>query len=68
MYRDGRCPICGHPLDECTSMEGQGPDFAAEYTACRVTLAILEKQRAIFDPNKPDPNADAYLWAARKRR
>lgn len=50
-------------------MEGEGPDFAAQYTACRVTLAILEKQRALTDGGKKaDPNAPAYLWAATKRR
>jgi hypothetical protein len=52
----------------CTSIEGVGPDFAAEYTACRATLAKLEKQRALFgDLKKPDPNAPSYLWAVTTR-
>jgi transcription initiation factor IIE alpha subunit len=68
MHRAGLCPLCGKPLEVCTSMEGEGPDFVAEYTACRATLAILEKQRARNDGNKPDPNSSAYLWAATTRR
>lgn len=69
MHREGLCPLCGRPLDVCTSMEGAGPDFAAEYTACRARLAILEKQRGLSDNGKKsDPNASAYLWAATTRR
>lgn len=69
LYRSGLCPLCGRPLDVCTSMEGVGPDFGAEYTACRATLAIIEKQRGLSDNGKKqDPNASAYLWAATTRR
>jgi transcription initiation factor IIE alpha subunit len=69
MHREGLCPLCGKPLEVCTSVEGEGPDFAAEYTACRATLAKLEKQRALFgDLKKPDPNAPSYLWAVTTRR
>jgi hypothetical protein len=50
-------------------MEGVGPDFGVEFTACRASLAILEKQRAISDGGKKaDPNFSAYLWAATTRR
>jgi transcription initiation factor IIE alpha subunit len=64
MHRESLCPACGKPLEVCTSMEGEGPDFRVEYTACRATLAKLEKQRGLFgDDKKPDPNAPSYLWA-----
>jgi hypothetical protein len=69
VYRDDLCPLCGRPLDVCTSMEGEGPDFSATYTACRASVAIVEKQRAISDNGKsPVPYASAYLWAATTRR
>jgi transcription initiation factor IIE alpha subunit len=69
MHRSSLCPLCGKPLEVCTSMEGVGPDFGVEFTACRATLAILEKQRAVHgDDKKPDPNTSAYLWAATTRR
>jgi len=68
VYREGLCPLCGRPLDVCTSHEDTGPEFAATWTACRATLAILEKQRAISDGKKPKPNAPAYLWAATIRK
>jgi transcription initiation factor IIE alpha subunit len=69
MHREGLCPLCGKDLDECTSMEGVGPDFAVEHIACRATLAKLEYQRGQFgDDKKPDPNAPSYLWAVTTRR
>jgi hypothetical protein len=72
MHREGLCPLCGKPLDVCTSMEGVGPDFTVEYTACRATLARLEYQRGLPglspDSKKPDLNAPSYLWAVTTRR
>jgi hypothetical protein len=69
MHREGLCPLCGKPLDECTSNEEVGPAFAVEYTACRATMAKIEKQRAMFgDSKKPDPYAPSYLWAVTTRR
>lgn len=65
LYREGLCPLCGRPLEVCTSHEETGPLFAAEYVACRATMAKIEKQRALFgDDKKPDPYAPSYLWAA----
>jgi hypothetical protein len=69
VYREGLCPLCGRPLDVCTSHEETGPEFAADYVPCRATLAILEKQRALTDGGKKTkPNAPAYLWAATIRK
>lgn len=64
-YRDNLCPLCGGPLDRCTSHEETGPAFRAEVRAtCRVTAAKLESQRAMTDSGKkPMPtDASAYLW------
>lgn len=69
MHRESLCPLCGKPLDVCTSMEGVGPDFKTELTACRATLSKLEFQRAQFgDQKKPDPNASSYLYAVQTVR
>lgn len=69
MHRANRCPLCGRPLDVCTSVEGEGPDFTGDFTACRATMAILDKQRALHgDDQKPNPYASAFLWAAITRR
>lgn len=63
VYREGLCPLCGRPLEVCTSHEETGPEFTANFTACRATLAIIEQQRALSDGGKkPRPNAPAYLW------
>lgn len=69
MHRSGLCPLCGRPLEVCTSEEGQGPDFGAEVIACRATMAILSKRYALEgDDKKPNPYASALLWAATTRR
>lgn len=68
MYRDGLCPMCGKQLEVCTSHEETGPAFDVEYTACRATLAKLEKQRGLVEGQKTDPNFPSYLWAVTTRR
>jgi hypothetical protein len=68
LYREGLCPLCGRPVDVCTSHEETGPEFTATYTACRATLARIEKQRGMADQKKPDPYAAAYLWATTTTR
>lgn len=69
LYLEGLCPLCGRPVDVCTSMEGVGPDFAASYTMCRATAEILALQRGITaDGKKPRPNAPAYLYTAQVRK
>lgn len=69
LYRDSLCPLCGRPQRICTSHEETGPAFTADYTVCRATLALIEKQRGLSDGGKkPRPNAPAYLWAVHTRR
>jgi hypothetical protein len=64
LYRQGLCPKCGNPVDDCTSEETLGPEFAVSYSTCRASRAVLERQRAISDNGKKDvPNAPAYLWS-----
>jgi hypothetical protein len=63
LFRDGLCPLCQRPLSVCTSHEESGPQFDATFTACRSTLAILEKQRSVYE--KPHKNRPAHLWSAR---
>lgn len=66
-YRAGLCPLCGRPIRVCTSHEETGPAFEADYTACRATLAQLEKRRAIAQGRqKPSENAPAYLWTVKQ--
>lgn len=65
MHRDGLCPLCGQPFAVCTADENAGaPEIVAQYTACRSTLARLERLRGMTDGGKKDdPYAPAYLWA-----
>lgn len=69
MHRDGICPLCGQSLAVCTADEKAGaPEITADYTACRSTLARLERLRALTDNGKKDdPYAPAYLWAFKTR-
>jgi len=71
MHRASLCPLCGKPIEVCTADErtGTAPGFSVEYTACRATMAILDKQRGLFaDDKKPNPYASAFLFAATTRR
>lgn len=68
LYRAGLCPLCGRPVDVCTSDEESGPAFGVDQSTCRATLAIVERQRALTDNGKkPNPYAPAFLWAATTR-
>jgi hypothetical protein len=69
LYRSGLCPLCGRPIEVCTSDEEKGPAFGVEQSTCRATLAIVEKQRSLTDGGKKaHPYAPAFLWAATTRR
>jgi hypothetical protein len=69
MHRESLCPLCGRPVDVCTSEEGVGPEFTVTQSTCRATFAIVEKQRALTDGGKKsNPYASAFLWAATTRR
>lgn len=65
-YRAELCPLCGRPVRICTSHEDKGPQFAAEYTVCRSTLAQLETRRGLDKDGKPRENAPAYLWTVKQ--
>lgn len=68
MHRDGLCPLCGKPLDVCTSDERTGPEFGVELTKCRATAEILVVQRAMDKSKNADPDRAAYLFSAQTRR
>jgi hypothetical protein len=64
LYRESLCPLCGRPVEVCTSHEETGPEFTASYAVCRSTLARLELERGLTDGGKkPRPNAPSYLWS-----
>lgn len=67
-YRASLCPLCGRPLDECTSMEGEGPDFGVDFVKCRATAEILAVQRAMDKSKNADPDRAAYLFSTQTRR
>lgn len=68
VHREGRCPLCGRPVEECTADEAAGAaEFVSTYATCRATLAIVEQQRAVNEP-KPHPAAAAFLWSTSTRR
>jgi hypothetical protein len=69
LYRASLCPLCGRPVEVCTSHEETGPEFKVTYTACRATAAQLELQRALTDGGKKQiPDAPAYLWSTTTRK
>lgn len=69
LYRSWLCPCgCGHLAEDTLSHEETGPAFEADHTACRATLALIEKQRAVINPDKPDPYARARVWSIQVRR
>lgn len=57
LHRDSLCPLCGLPLEVCTSHEDEGPEFTVRRRRCRATDAKLAEQG--------ESNADrpaAVLW------
>lgn len=58
MYRDGLCPACGGPLEECTAPEKTGPRFRATYTLCQRRKELETAQKAKADSD----NFAAYVW------
>jgi hypothetical protein len=69
LHREGLCPLCGRPVEVCTSMEGVGPDFVASYTMCRATAEKVALQQGLSgDGKKPRPNAPAYLYMVQTKK
>lgn len=70
LYREGLCPLCGQPLDVCTSPEDGGPQFTPTYRACRASMEIADKQMALAEKNQKsgDRYARARLWGTTIRK
>jgi hypothetical protein len=69
-YRAGLCPLCGRPLDVCTSEEGApgAPQFAVRQSMCRATREIAELKSALTEEGKkPLRNAEARLFGTTVR-
>jgi hypothetical protein len=59
-YRAGMCPVCGGPLDECTSHEASGITFKANRVRCRRRDAVLIAQDGLQNTQRPE----ALVWSA----
>lgn len=57
LMREGLCPACGGPLEECTSHERTGPKFTASFVRCRRRDAISLAQNA-----KERDRPEALVW------
>jgi hypothetical protein len=57
VYRQGLCPACGGPIDECTSHEKDGPKFKASYKVCRRRDVLSMTQNA-----KQSERPEARVW------
>jgi hypothetical protein len=44
VHRDSLCPLCGLPLEVCTSHEDGGPEFTVRRRRCRATDTKLAAQ------------------------
>ena len=69
LYLEGLCPLCGRPLEVCTSPEETGPRFQVEQSMCRAAREIAETKRGLTDDGKkPLRNAEARLWGTTIRK
>lgn len=70
LYLEGLCPLCGRPMEICTSPEEGGPQFTPTYRTCRASMEITDKQLALAEKNKTsgDRYARARLWGAETRK
>lgn len=69
-YRAGLCPLCGRPLDVCTSEEAdpKSPKFDVAWRVCRAQRRLSEFKRATYtDTNHPHREAHLLGTTIRKR-
>lgn len=67
IHRDNRCPLCGRPIEVCTSNEEDGARFEVSWRTCRATRDLLERQRGTYG-DKQHPNRAAHLWGTTIRK
>jgi ferredoxin len=58
MHRDSLCPLCGMPLEVCTSHADTGPEFTVRRRRCRATDERLAAQADSTNTDRPG----AVLW------
>lgn len=63
-YRDGMCPACGGPLEECTGPETRDSFFRASRVRCLRRDALSMSQNALGDVDRPE----ALVWSITKVR
>jgi hypothetical protein len=56
--RDSLCPLCGMPLEVCTSHADTGPEFTVRRRRCRATDERLAAQADSTNTDRPG----AVLW------
>lgn len=71
LYLESLCPLCGRPLEVCTSDEDApgAPQFEVQQSMCRASREIAETKRGLTDDGKkPLRNAEARLWGTTIRK
>lgn len=64
VYREGLCPACGGPLDECTTQESMDSFYRATRVRCLRRDALSMSQAALGDIDRPE----ALVWSVSKIR
>lgn len=70
-WRDGLCPLCGGPREECSSIDNENAYTVPPPSRCHKTTALERAQQARRgDSGKPNPATKydrALLWAVMPR-
>lgn len=59
VYRQGLCPHCGGPIDECTAPEKTGSRYRAKRMRCQRADAIAIARNALGDGVQ---HPEALIW------
>lgn len=72
LYLEGLCPLCGRPLEVCTSPEETGPTFTPTYRTCRASMELADSKAAVAEKYKDSKVGDRYaparLWVTEMRK
>jgi hypothetical protein len=71
IYLEGLCPLCGRPVEVCTSPEDGGPQFVPTYRTCRASMELADLRAGLAKKHKSSEDGDRYaparLWSTQIR-